>query len=329
MTIGTVTVSGVVASSAAAVSGVVGSDLAAVAVSVRSAVSGSSALRVPVMSSGVIAAGASTGSWSSDNGTGDASAITGVAGGVNGAGVAGGVVGAGGVWAEEVAGLVDGLHFKQKVERALDLINDAYRIYGDKLVVANSLGKDSMVVWDLAKRVSPRIAGFIVTTRYKPAETVGFMRELVAQHPELRVFRNDSPQPEALYESDPDQCCYNLKVQPTRQAVEEMAVECWVTGLRCTEGRTRTDFEEIESRDKGLIKLNPILIWHEREVWQYIALHQVPVNPLYKEGYRSLGCTPCTRIVGGSDERAGRWVGTSKCGGECGIHTRPLKTTTH
>jgi hypothetical protein len=26
-----------------------------------------------------------------------------------------------------------------------------------------------------------------------------------------------------------------------------------------------------------------------------------------------------------SDERAGRWIGTSKCGGECGIHTRLLK----
>ncbi len=100
---------------------------------------------------------------------------------------------------------------------------------------------------------------------------------------------------------------------------------CWVTGLRCTEGRTRTDFQEVEERDKGLIKLNPILIWYEREVWQYLALHQVPVNPLYVKGYRSLGCEPCTRISTGLDERAGRWVGTSKCGGECGIHTRPLK----
>ena len=220
---------------------------------------------------------------------------------------------------------MDGLHFGQKVERALDLINNAYQIYGDKLVVANSLGKDSMVVWHLAKRVSPNIAGFVVTTRYKPPETVNFMHELIAQHPEVKVFKNDSPQPEALYSYDPDQCCHNLKVKPTRQAVEEMGVECWVTGLRCTEGRTRTDFREIESRDEGLVKLNPILIWREREVWQYLALHKVPVNPLYEEGYRSLGCTPCTRIVGGADERAGRWVGTSKCGGECGIHTQPLK----
>ena len=52
------------------------------------------------------------------------------------------------------------------------------------------------------------------------------------------------------------------------------------------------------------MKLNPILIWHEREVWQYIALHQVAVNPLYTQGYRSLGCAPCTRISSGPDERS-------------------------
>jgi phosphoadenosine phosphosulfate reductase len=102
-------------------------------------------------------------------------------------------------------------------------------------------------------------------------------------------------------------------------------VQCWVTGLRCTEGRTRSDYQEVEERDRGLIKLNPILLWREREVWQYLALYAVPVNPLYREGYRSLGCAPCTRISSGEDERAGRWIGTSKCGGECGIHTRPLR----
>jgi phosphoadenosine phosphosulfate reductase len=104
-----------------------------------------------------------------------------------------------------------------------------------------------------------------------------------------------------------------------------MDIKCWVTGLRCTEGRTRTDFREVEERDRDLVKLNPILIWKEREIWQYLALHRIRVNPLYAEGYRSLGCEPCTKISAADDERAGRWIGTSKCGGECGIHTRPLK----
>lgn len=228
---------------------------------------------------------------------------------------------------EGVAELVSGLNFAQKVERSLELIRQAYIEYGDGLVVANSLGKDSVVVWHLAKRVSPKIRGFIVTTRYKPPETVQFMNEQVAQYPELRIFRNDTDIPENLYLTDPGCCCEILKVEPTRRAIEEMDVSCWITGLRCTEGRTRTDFKEIEQRDPNLIKLNPILIWYEREVWQYLALNKVSVNPLYAKGYRSLGCAPCTKIAVGEDERAGRWIGTSKCGGECGIHTRPLRVS--
>ncbi len=221
--------------------------------------------------------------------------------------------------------LVESLNFKEKVERSKALIREAYKVYGDSLVVANSLGKDSVVVWDLAKKVNPSIRGFIVTTRFKPAETVAFMNQEVARYPELRVYKNGSEIPDELYKTDPDKCCDILKVEPVKRAVEEMGVKCWVTGLRCTEGRTRTDFKEIEERDKGLIKLNPILIWKEREVWQYLALYEVKTNPLYKEGYRSLGCSPCTKIANGDNERAGRWIGTSKCGGECGIHTRPLK----
>ena len=229
---------------------------------------------------------------------------------------------------EDLKELVETLNFKEKVERSRALIGEAYKVYGDGLVVANSLGKDSVAVWDLTKRVNPKIRGFIVTTRFKPTETVRFMDETVRKYPELKVYKNDSEIPEKLYETKPDLCCDILKVEPVKRAIEEMSVTCWVTGLRCTEGRTRTDFQEVEERDKGLIKLNPILIWKEREVWQYLALYGVPVNPLYAEGYRSLGCAPCTKITSDDNERAGRWIGTSKCGGECGIHTRPLKTNT-
>lgn len=225
---------------------------------------------------------------------------------------------------DDLKALVENLNFKEKVERAKTLIAEAYAKYGDSLVVANSLGKDSSVVWDLAKRVNPNIKGFIVTTRYKPVETIKFMDEAVKQYPELKVYKNDEAIEEGLYLTQPDKCCDILKVEPVKRAIDEMKVECWVTGLRCTEGRTRTDFKEVEERDAGLVKLNPILIWKEREIWQYLALYGVKVNPLYAEGYRSLGCAPCTKISIGDNERAGRWLGTSKCGGECGIHTRPL-----
>lgn len=224
---------------------------------------------------------------------------------------------------EDVRNLVSELNFAQKVDRSLDLIERAYQKYGNRLIVANSLGKDSCTVWHLTKQVSPDIRGFIITTRFKPKETKEFMEQEVTRYPELQVFSSDAPIPDKLYETDPNKCCKILKVEPTRQAIKEMNAACWITGLRCTEGRTRSEFQEIEERDKGLIKLNPILVWHEREIWQYLALNRIPVNPLYAKGYRSLGCEPCTKITAGG-ERAGRWLGTSKCGGECGIHTQPL-----
>ena len=177
---------------------------------------------------------------------------------------------------EDVDSLVSRLNFAEKVDRSLRLIREAYEAYGDRLVVAHSLGKDSCVVWHLAKRVCSDIKGFIVTTRFKPRETRAFMQRTVAQCPELRVYSNDQPIPEGLYETDPDLCCELLKVEPTRRAIAEMDVACWGTGLRSTERRTRTDFQEIEERDEGLIKLNLILIWCEREIWQYLAVHRVP-----------------------------------------------------
>jgi len=107
------------------------------------------------------------------------------------------------VMVEDVVELVANLNFAEKVERSRQLIRLALEDYGSGLVVANSLGKDSVAVWHLAKSVSAEIPGFIVTTRYKPPETVQFMREEVARYPELRVFRNDAEIPDNLHQTDP------------------------------------------------------------------------------------------------------------------------------
>lgn len=228
---------------------------------------------------------------------------------------------------EDTQHLVDALNFKQKVDRSLELVRGMHEKYGDRMVVANSLGKDSMAVWDLCKRVDPKMRGFIVTTRFKPKETRAFQQVIVKQYPQLQVFESDAEIPDDLYQTDPDQCCEILKVEPAQRALREMKADCWVTGRRCTEGSTRKDLSEFEVAESGLVKVDPILLWDEREVWQYLALYRVPVNPLYGQGYRSLGCQPCTGISSsGEDERSGRWFGTDKIGGECGIHTRDMRT---
>ncbi len=118
---------------------------------------------------------------------------------------------------ENIAALVDTLNFKEKVDRSLALIERAYDELGDSLVVANSLGKDSVAVWHLSKRVNLKIRGFIVTTRFKLPETVRFMKDEAARYPELEIYQNNEEIPPRLYETEPDLCCEILKVKPIRQ----------------------------------------------------------------------------------------------------------------
>jgi phosphoadenosine phosphosulfate reductase len=211
-----------------------------------------------------------------------------------------------------------------KINHSKKLITWGIKKYKNKIAVACSFGKDSIVVVHLARQVKKDIQIFSVMTRYKPKETFKYkarMEKLWKLH--IKTYMSQEKIPETLYKTNPDLCCNILKVKPTSKAVEKL--DAWITGLRNTEGRTRTHFKEIEEKS-GLVKINPILSWTELDIWKYIAIYRIPVHPWYKLGYRSIGCEPCTHLTDDHDvERAGRWQGTSKCGGECGIHTQKLK----
>jgi len=241
-----------------------------------------------------------------------------------------------------------------KVEHAKEIIERAIKAY-PRIAIACSFGKDSMVVVDLARQIDPDIPIFAVMTPYKPKETFIYLKEMnEAMGLNVTVYMVADSVPEALqdpaidvrllptdefkeraarvlsetgrpiYEADPDECCRILKVEPTKVAVKDL--DAWICGLRNTEGRTRTDYQEIEEKG-GLVKFNPILTFTEADVWRYVATRGIRPHPWYSLGYRSLGCEPCSH-PGGELERDGRWQGTSKCGGECGIHTQVLKGAT-
>lgn len=211
-----------------------------------------------------------------------------------------------------------------KIEHSKQIISDAVKEYGDKIEVACSFGKDSMVVVHLALQIKPDIRIFSVMTPFKPKETFEYKDKMI-QYYNLNLVEYMSKElvdPD-LPKTDPNECCRILKVEPTKEAVK--GLQAWICGLRNTEGRTRKDYKEIEEKG-GLIKVNPILNWTELDIWRYMAINSIPVHPFYARGYRSLGCEPCTTLISDDAlEREGRWIGTSKCGGECGIHTQSLK----
>ena len=109
------------------------------------------------------------------------------------------------------------------------------------------------------------------------------------------------------------------KVAPLRQALDGM--DAWITGIRREQSTTRENARKIEIDERrGVVKVQPLVDWTNRDVWRYIWRHGIPYNPLHDQGYPSIGCRPCTRPVApGQDERAGRWAGQAKT--ECGLHS--------
>jgi phosphoadenosine phosphosulfate reductase len=125
---------------------------------------------------------------------------------------------------------------------------------------------------------------------------------------------------ERLWEREPDLCCRLRKVEPMRKMLQGM--RAWVTGVRRDQSPERERIGIVEWDERfGLIKINPLARWSARDVWNYIAKHDVPYNPLHDFDYPSIGCVPCTTPVQiGEAPRAGRWRGTVKS--ECGIHQK-------
>lgn len=208
----------------------------------------------------------------------------------------------------------------------MELIKESLDKYS-KIAVACSFGKDSVVILHLALSIKPDIPVFTVMTPFKPKETIEYKDYLTnlwnINLTEYFQRDNIEAKDRRLWATDPEECCGYFKVKPTMEAVK--GLDAWICGLRNTEGPTREIYKEVEYRG-DLIKINPILTWTELDVWRYFAFNNIPVHPWYKKGYRSLGCEPCTVLVSDSEpERSGRWKGTDKCGGECGIHTKTLK----
>ena len=164
---------------------------------------------------------------------------------------------------------------------------------------------DTGLLFDETKEVIERVCCRygISVERYAPLLTLEEMEK--AHGPEL-------------WKKNPDMCCEIRKLSVMKRALS--GLKLWITGVRREEALSRKDAPIVGWDAKfGLIKVNPLAAWTKKDVWDYIYKHDVPYNPLLDQGYASIGCRFCTEpIKPGDDERAGRWVGSTKV--ECGLH---------
>jgi phosphoadenosine phosphosulfate reductase len=206
---------------------------------------------------------------------------------------------------------------------AEEIVRWAADTFGDRFVVTASMSDG--VLSHVAGRAVPGITVLFLDTGYHFAETIG-TRDAVAAtysvnvetvtHP-LRVPEHEAEYGK-LYEIDPDLCCAIRKIWPLDRALRPY--DAWASGVRRAELSSRADTPVVGwDAKRRKVKVNPLATWTDGQVADYVAAHNILVNPLRQIGYASIGCAPCTRPVAlGEDARSGRWAGQAKV--ECGIH---------
>jgi phosphoadenosine phosphosulfate reductase len=195
------------------------------------------------------------------------------------------------------------------------VIRWAVDTFGGSLVLAASF--EDIVLIDLARKIAPDMEVVFLDTKAHFPETLSFVEEVTKRYGLNLTVTEPGPEADA-HPCGSEQCCQFRKVEPLRRAIEGR--HAWMTSLKRSDGPTRADAPIVSWDDGfGLVKINPLATWTDRDIASYLAEHQLPVHPLASRGYRSIGCAPTTRPVAeGEDARAGRWSGLDKS--ECGLH---------
>jgi phosphoadenosine phosphosulfate reductase len=186
--------------------------------------------------------------------------------------------------------------------------------------VTSSFQAECVVLVHLLRTLKPDIPVLFLDTVHHFAETYRYRDELAARwRLNLVTLVADEPKP-GLWQESTDACCARHKVGPLFHALERH--DTWFTGLRREQSPSRAALSEVEPfalpSGKTLRKISPLARWTTREVWEYAKANDIPLLPLYEEGYTSIGCEPCTSLpLDPSNQRSGRWGGQKL---ECGIH---------
>ncbi len=221
-----------------------------------------------------------------------------------------------------------------KKSSAPEVIGYFLNYFGDRIVLSTSLGLEDQVTTEMVMRQRKETAIFTLDTGRLFPETYDLIAR-TNRHFGIRI-KTYFPESRAVedmvaahginlfYDSVEKRkmCCGVRKVAQLPRAFKGM--DAWICGLRKDQSVSRFFNTLVEwDEHNRLIKINPLINWTEKDVWEYIRANNIPYNLLHDKGFPSIGCEPCTRAIEpGEDVRAGRWWWENELHKECGLHKR-------
>jgi phosphoadenosine phosphosulfate reductase len=209
--------------------------------------------------------------------------------------------------------LVD-LPLDEKIKKSQEIIKEAIAKY-PRIGLGFSGGTDSLVLLHLALPFYPTIPAVFVNTLDEFPETFEFIEKV---RKEWKVNLTTVQAPQKRFDefitnyglktpAFTKVCCDYHKITPMMKAIDDMKFDAFMVGLRGVEHEERAQ-ESIYSPRKTHIRVHPLLFWKQKDILDYVKKFNITCNPLYSQGYTSLGCIQCTskNLDKNAHERSGR-----------------------
>ncbi len=233
---------------------------------------------------------------------------------------------------------INELNSRLKNASAEDILKFFLEEYKNKITFSTSLGAEDQVLTEMIVKIDKSTKIFTLDTGRMFYETYDTLDKTNSRYginievkfPEYKAVEKmvNEKGINLFYESIENRklCCNIRKLIPIKRALK--GYDVWITGLRQGQSVTREEIKIVEwDNDFKIIKINPLINWSEKDVWDYIRKTKIPYNILHDKGYPSIGCAPCTRAVEkGEEARNGRWWWENPETKECGLHLQ-VKTS--
>ena len=229
---------------------------------------------------------------------------------------------------------VNELNKKFAGETPENLLRCLMNEFGEKIALSSSLGPEDQTLTNMMIKIDKNAHIFTLDTGRLFPETYSLLDKTNMYYGiKIRVYFPDFRKIEEMVSADGINlfydgiekrklCCRLRKLEPLSRAFT--GLDAWICGLRREQSVTRHNMQLVEwDETNSLIKINPLIDWTEKQVWDYIHEHHVPYSSLHNDGFPSIGCQPCTRAVNaGDDARSGRWWWEAPEHRECGLHKK-------
>ncbi|MDZ7703584.1 MAG: phosphoadenylyl-sulfate reductase [Trueperaceae bacterium] len=185
------------------------------------------------------------------------------------------------------------------------------------LLITSGFNLNGVVLIDIAVRAGYRGEVVFVDTGSHFPETLQTRDAIAEQYPAVLVVTLRADAEAAKIRCGSEDCCANRKVAPLRRYMSAYRPDALLNARSRFQASTRRDLSAVDASGE-YPKINPLAYWERSDLEAYAIDHRLPVNPLYWQGFLSIGCAPVTRKVErGESVRAGRWEGQPKT--ECGL----------